>query len=69
MLRFDTPVSAVDWLRQSVSGTLQCDSRKVGEGDGFIAWPGAATDGRQYVAAAMAQGAGACLVEQDGAVE
>ncbi|CAN5677166.1 hypothetical protein BH11PSE7_BH11PSE7_30820 [soil metagenome] len=66
MLRLNTPASAVDWLRQSVSGTLQCDSRQAGEGDGFIAWPGAATDGRQYVAAALAQGAGACLVEQDG---
>jgi UDP-N-acetylmuramyl-tripeptide synthetase len=66
MLRLNTPASAVGWLRQSVSGTLQCDSRKVGEGDGFIAWPGAATDGRQYVAAALGQGAGACLVEHDG---
>ncbi|MES2972521.1 MAG: UDP-N-acetylmuramoyl-L-alanyl-D-glutamate--2,6-diaminopimelate ligase [Pseudomonadota bacterium] len=61
-----TPGSAVQWLRANVTGTLQCDSRKVGAGDGFIAWPGAATDGRRFVAAALAQGAGACLVEQDG---
>ena len=27
---------------------LHCDSRKVGAGDGFIAWPGAATDGRKH---------------------
>ena len=32
----------------------------------FIAWPGAATDGRRYVEAALKQGAAACLVERDG---
>ncbi|MBC7437160.1 MAG: UDP-N-acetylmuramoyl-L-alanyl-D-glutamate--2,6-diaminopimelate ligase [Bdellovibrionales bacterium] len=67
MQRLDTPTAAVNWLRRGVSGALQCDSRKVGTGDGFIAWPGAATDGRQYVNAALAQGAGACLVEHEGA--
>jgi UDP-N-acetylmuramoyl-L-alanyl-D-glutamate--2,6-diaminopimelate ligase len=46
-----------------VRGTLHADSRAVGPGDGFIAWPGAATDGRAYVPAALAQGAAACLVE------
>ena len=35
---------AVDWLRQRVTGTLQTDSRLIQPGDGFIAWPGAATD-------------------------
>ena len=49
-----------------VTGTLHCDSRKVGAGDGFIAWPGAATDGRKHVHAALAQGAAACLVEREG---
>jgi UDP-N-acetylmuramoyl-L-alanyl-D-glutamate--2,6-diaminopimelate ligase len=67
MMQLRSPGAAVQWLRANVSQTLQCDSRKVGAGDGFIAWPGAATDGRQYVAAALAQGAGACLVEQEGA--
>ena len=38
----------------------------VGAGDGFVAWPGAATDGRRHVAAALAQGAAACLVEAEG---
>ncbi len=36
-------------------------------GDGFIAWPGAATDGRRFVAAALASGCTAVLVEHDGA--
>jgi UDP-N-acetylmuramyl-tripeptide synthetase len=61
-----TPREAADWLRSRVRGTLHCDSRKVRAGDGFIAWPGAATDGRKFVAGALQQGAGACLVEQAG---
>jgi UDP-N-acetylmuramoyl-L-alanyl-D-glutamate--2,6-diaminopimelate ligase len=67
MERLATPVDAVRWLRARVTGTLRSDSRQVGAGDGFVAWPGAAADGRQYVPAALAQGAGACLVEQAGA--
>ena len=57
---------AVQWLRQRVTGTLQTDSRLVVPGDGFIAWPGAATDGRAHIASATARGATACLVEQVG---
>ena len=30
------------------SGTLRSDSRAVNPGDGFVAWPGAATDGRRH---------------------
>ena len=37
-----------------MTGALHCDSRKVRAGDGFIAWPGAATDGRKHVASAPA---------------
>ncbi len=59
-------VEAANWLRSRVTGRLHSDSRRVGPGDGFIAWPGAATDGRQFVAQALAQGAAACLVEADG---
>ena len=59
--------AAVNWLRERVTGTLWSDSRKAGQGDGFIAWPGAATDGRQHVGAALAAGAAACLVEHAGA--
>ena len=57
---------AVQWLRARVTGTLHTDSRQVSPGDGFIAWPGAATDGRAHVADAMVRGATACLVEQQG---
>ena len=57
---------AAGWLRGRVTGTLHTDSRRVGPGDGFIAWPGAATDGRRFVGQSLAQGAAACLVEQDG---
>jgi len=66
MREFNDPQEAAAWLRAEVTGALHCDSRKVGPGDGFIAWPGAATDGRKHVHAALAQGARACLVEQDG---
>jgi len=62
-----TPEQAASWLRKHVTGSLWTDSRKVGDGDGFIAWPGAATDGRRYVGDALGLGARACLVEQDGA--
>lgn len=61
-----TPGQAAQWLRQRVSGSLWADSRKVGAGDGFIAWPGAATDARKYVAGVLDAGAQACLVERDG---
>lgn len=62
-----TPEQAARWLRAQVTGTISADSRKLMDGDGFIAWPGAAADGRQYVNAAFAAGAGACLVEREGA--
>ncbi|MBO9515387.1 MAG: UDP-N-acetylmuramoyl-L-alanyl-D-glutamate--2,6-diaminopimelate ligase [Variovorax sp.] len=61
-----SPDEAARWLRSRVRGALHADSRAVGAGDGFIAWPGAATDGRRFVPAALAQGAAACLVEEDG---
>jgi UDP-N-acetylmuramyl tripeptide synthase len=61
-----TPFDAAFWLRSQVTGRLCTDSRAVRTGDGFLAWPGAATDARQHVAAALAQGAAACLVEHTG---
>ncbi len=67
MTPLSTPQEAARWLRARVTGRLHADSRRVEAGDGFIAWPGAAVDGRRFVGAALAQGAGACLVEQDGA--
>lgn len=66
MQRFDHPADAARWLRGLVRGELHADSRAVGPGDGFIAWPGAATDGRHHVSDALARGAAACLVEADG---
>jgi UDP-N-acetylmuramoyl-L-alanyl-D-glutamate--2,6-diaminopimelate ligase len=66
MLELHTPDQAAQWLHSRVTGILTTDSRKVRSGDGFIAWPGAATDGRQYVNAALSQGARACLVEKAG---
>ena len=65
--QLQTPAQAVQWLRARVTGTLRSDSRQVREGDGFIAWPGSATDGRRHVRAALAQRAAACVVEQEGA--
>lgn len=58
---------AVEWLRARGCRQLQADSRRVRPGDGFVAWPGAAADGRRYVPQALAAGATACVVEQDGA--
>ena len=57
---------AAQWLHQHVRGSLRTDSRQVAPGDGFIAWPGAAHDGRRHVASAVACGASACLVEHEG---
>jgi murE/murF fusion protein len=66
MRQFTTPFDAAFWLRQHVNGMLRADSRLVQAGDGFLAWPGAATDARGHVAAALAAGAVACLVEHAG---
>ena len=66
MVALHTHAEAAQWLRGRVRGQLYTDSRRVGAGDGFIAWPGAARDGRQFVPAALAQGAAACLVERAG---
>lgn len=61
-----TPQAVADWLRERAVGELHCDSRRVRAGDGFVAWPGAATDGRRFVASALDAGAVAALVERDG---
>lgn len=64
--RLASPETAAQWLHARVTGALHTDSRKVAAGDGFIAWPGAAIDGRRFVAGALAQGARACLIEDEG---
>lgn len=61
-----TAVEVAEWLKARVSGQLRVDSRLIGHGDGFIAWPGAVTDGRRFVPAALQAGATAVLVEQEG---
>ena len=66
LLALPSANEAVQWLRARVTGTLHTDSRQITPGDGFIAWPGAATDGRAHVADALARGATACLVELAG---
>jgi UDP-N-acetylmuramyl-tripeptide synthetase len=64
MMRLATVEQASVWLHERVgTGALHTDSRCVKPGDAFIAWPGAATDGRQYVMSALLSGASACLVE------
>lgn len=59
---------ALDWLRQQGVVELTVDSRAVATlpDAGFIAWPGAARDGRAFVAQALQAGARACLVEAEG---
>ncbi len=66
MVELHSPTQAAQWLHQHVTGELRTDSRQVRPGDGFIAWPGAATDGRRYIAQAFAQGASACLMQREG---
>lgn len=66
IVRHSNVEAALEWLRQRGARGLAVDSRRLREGDAFIAWPGAATDGRRYVAGALAAGASACLVEAEG---
>ncbi len=58
--------AALGWLAQRGARALSTDSRRVTTGDAFIAWPGYAVDGRQFVPQALAAGASGCLVEADG---
>ena len=62
-----TPDEAVQWLRARGVRQLCADSRSVGAGDGFFAWPGEWCDGRSFLAQALTQGAAGCLMELDGA--
>ena len=66
MIQLHNPTEAVNWLKAKVTGELRIDSRDIQRGDGFIAWPGAAVDGRQFVKVALQKGATACLVENAG---
>ncbi len=66
---FDSAGGVLHALRALASprAALRTDSREVGAGDVFVAWPGAAVDARRHVADALARGACAALVEHDGA--
>jgi UDP-N-acetylmuramoyl-L-alanyl-D-glutamate--2,6-diaminopimelate ligase len=61
-----SPAEAVRFVVARGCTGLRTDSRRVQTGEGFIAWPGQATDGRRFVPQALAAGAAACLVEAEG---
>jgi UDP-N-acetylmuramyl-tripeptide synthetase len=65
--QLESVTEALGWFAERGVRALTTDSRKVAPGDAFIAWPGYAVDGRQFVPQALAAGARACLVEADGA--
>jgi UDP-N-acetylmuramoyl-L-alanyl-D-glutamate--2,6-diaminopimelate ligase len=69
LTRLTSAPQAAQWLSERVRGTLRTHSQAVQPGDGFIAWPGRATDGRRYVSGALARGVAACLVEDEGVDE
>ncbi|NBY06075.1 MAG: UDP-N-acetylmuramoyl-L-alanyl-D-glutamate--2,6-diaminopimelate ligase, partial [Betaproteobacteria bacterium] len=69
MAALHNPQQAALWLRQRGCVQLHSDSRQVRAGDGFMAWPGARSDGRAHVADVLARGARACLVEGEGGME
>ena len=55
----------VQWADVAVK-RLTVDSRTVGEGDCFIAYPGHVMDGRKFIADALQKGAAAVIAEADG---
>jgi len=63
-----TATDILSQLRQqgAAIGGLGADSRDLRAGDAFVAYPGARTDGRRYIADALARGAAAVLWERDG---
>ncbi len=62
LMHLKSPEAAARWLLEwTPSGQLRTDSRAVGAGDAFIAWPGYAKDARQFVAGALSAGAATAL--------
>ncbi|MCC7486972.1 MAG: UDP-N-acetylmuramoyl-L-alanyl-D-glutamate--2,6-diaminopimelate ligase [Burkholderiales bacterium] len=59
---------SIDWRAVEALGVrrLVNDSRRVRAGDTFLAWPGAAGDGRDHIASAIAAGAASVLWEARG---
>ncbi len=57
----------VKWIALAApGGKLASDSRRVGRGDVFFAYPGEAGDGRAFIGAAIEQGACAVLYDERG---
>lgn len=64
-----TPYESVSQLLERLGcpvSALACDSRKVAPGVVFAAYPGESSDGRAYIAQAIAKGADAVLWEAEG---
>jgi UDP-N-acetylmuramoyl-L-alanyl-D-glutamate--2,6-diaminopimelate ligase len=63
-----TAIDILSQLRQQGAAIvgLSADSRDLRAGDAFVAYAGARTDGRHYIAEALARGATAVLWERDG---
>jgi MurE/MurF fusion protein len=66
MARLASRDAAHAWLALRGVRALVSDSRQVSPGDGFVAWPGRASDGRRFVEGALIAGANACLIEAEG---
>jgi UDP-N-acetylmuramoyl-L-alanyl-D-glutamate--2,6-diaminopimelate ligase len=63
-LRSPIVEEALSWLREiAPSAQLSSDSRSLGAGDVFFAYPGDDADGRNYIDAALARGAAAVIYE------
>ncbi len=65
------PAELTNWLREALAGSasqaeLALDSRRIGRGDVFLACPGEAGDGRQYISQAIEAGAAAVLFDDEG---
>ena len=62
MLRTGFPLEQLNELNVKIT-RLVTDSRAVRQGDTFVAYPGEKTDGRQFIAQAIAQGANAVIYD------
>ena len=63
-------VALVDWLRTlAPAAQMASDSRLLGPGDVFLAYPGDSADGRDYIRAAVQRGASAVLFDDGGGFE
>ena len=64
----DKTAAQVDWnaIAALKIRRLVNDSRQVGRGDTFVAYPGVSRDGRAYIAPALASGASSVLWERAG---